>query len=171
MPRAIPLRDDYSADDLRRIARGTHNANQARRLLALAAIIEGKSRTEAAAIGATQAQTLRHWVIAFNAKGPESLIDTPSPGRPPKLSPEQRQRLVDIVNAGPDPEVDGVARWRCGDLQAIIRDRFDVCLSESSIDRILKELGFAHISSRSQNTRQGTGKTQNSREKSGWIRQ
>lgn len=154
MPKAISLRDDYSAADLREQARQSSHAEQVRRLLALAAVADGKSRTEAAHIGAAQAQTLRDWVILFNEAGPDGLIDTPPTGRPPKLTPGQKQEMVELVEAGPEPTVDGVVRWRCVDLQATIRDRFGVSLSESSVGRILKELGFSHVSARPQHPKQ-----------------
>lgn len=154
MPKAVPLRDDYSADDLRELARRTHDAKQARRLLALAGVREGLSRNEAARLGAMDAQALRRWVIAFNAEGPEGLVNSPPPGRPSKLSPAQKQEMAQLVDAGPDPEQDGVVRWRCVDLQQIIRDRYGVDLAENSVGRLLKELGFAHVSARARHPRQ-----------------
>nr|WP_158590665.1 helix-turn-helix domain-containing protein [Salinisphaera sp. LB1] len=121
-PKAVPLQDDYSADELRERARRTHDAKQARRLLALAGSREGWRRNEAACLRAMDAQALRRWAIAFNAEGPDGLINTPPPGRPSKLSPAQKQEIAQLVDAGPDPEQDGVVRWRCVDLKPIIRD-------------------------------------------------
>ena len=154
MPNPVPMRDDYSADELRELARQTHDAKQARRLLALAGVRDGLSRSEAARIGAMDAQALRRWVVVFNADGPDGLVNTPPPGRPPKLSEAQKQEIARLVDAGPDPERDGVVRWRCVDLQQIIHQRYGIELAENSIGRLLKELGFAHVSARARHPRQ-----------------
>jgi transposase len=148
MGAAIPLRTDYSASELRLLAKRAEDAGQARRLLSLAAVVAGMSREEAAEIGAMDRQTLRDWVHRFNANGPAGLINGKAPGPRPKLSPEQKQELKRIVETPPDPIKDGVVRWRCVDLRHIIRERFDVDLDEVSIGRVLKELGFAHVSPR-----------------------
>ena len=145
MPAAVELRDDYSAQSLRRLAARSNNAHQARRLLALAAIHDGMSREAAALVGAMDRQTLRDWVHAFNARGPDGLVNCKSPGAKPKLSPAQQAEVVQIVEAGPDPETDVVVRWRCIDLKRIIKSRFNVELDEVSIGRLLKSAGFSHI--------------------------
>jgi transposase len=148
MPAAVELRDDYSADDLRHLAARSRNANQARRLLALAGVRDGMSREAAARIGGMDRQTLRDWVHAFNAQGPDGLINAKPPGAKPKLSPAQRTEVARIVEAGPDPETDGVVRWRCADLRRVIMARYNINLDEVSIGRLLKETGFSHISAR-----------------------
>ena len=148
MPAAIELRDDYSADELRRLAARSNNAGQARRLLALAGVRDGMSREAAARMGAMDRQTLRDWVLAFNAQGPDGLIDAKPPGAQPKLSPTQRAEMVSLVEAGPDPETDVVVRWRCIDLRRIILARYNIDLDEVSIGRMLKLAGFSHISAR-----------------------
>ena len=93
MSRAVALRSDYSADELRKLAVASDDANQARRLLALAAVQDGFSRSEAARLNAMDGQTLRDWVLAFNEHGPQGLFNTRPPGRPPKLTPEQKAYL------------------------------------------------------------------------------
>jgi transposase len=148
MPAAVELRDDYSADALRQRAAKSTDANQARRLLALAAVRDGMSREAAARIGGMDRQTLRDWVHAFNAQGPDGLINAKAPGATPKLSREQRAEIARIVEAGTDPETDGVVRWRCIDLKRVIKARFNVDLDEVSIGRVLKVAGFSHISAR-----------------------
>jgi transposase len=147
---AVPLRMEFSASELRLLAKRADDADQARRLLSLAAILDGMSREEAAGIGAMDRQTLRDWVHRFNANGPAGLINRKAPGPCPKLSPEQKQELKRIVETPPDPDKDGVVRWRCVDLRRIIKERFDVDLDEVSIGRVLKELSFAHVSPRPQ---------------------
>ena len=148
MSAAIGLRRDFEADELRRLAAAAKDADQARRLLALAAVYDGMSRAKAARIGGMDRQTLRDWVHRFNEQGAEGLINAQSPGRPSKLSLEQKEELRRLVEAGADPEKDGVARWRCVDLKRVIGERFGVDLSEVSLGRILKKLGFSHISAR-----------------------
>jgi transposase len=151
---AIKIRQDFDAPTLRRLATTVKDAAQARRLLALAAIDDGKDREEAARIGGMDRQTLRDWVHRFNQCGPDGLINAKSPGRPPKLSNEQMEELSRLVEAGPDPEKDGFARWRCVDLKRVLGARFAVDLSKVSLGRILRKLGFSHISARPRHPKQ-----------------
>lgn len=147
---AVSLRTDYSAAALRRLATISKDVNQSRRLLSLAAVLDGMNRTDAARIGGMDRQTLRDWVHRFNEYGPEGLIDIKPPGRPPKLSEKQKEVLKQLVETGPDPATDGVVRWRCVDLKRVLGQRFGVDLSEVSLGRVLKKLGFSHISARPQ---------------------
>src|SRR5215210_5185696 len=94
MPAAIRLRTDFSADELRRLAAATRNANQSRRLLSIAAVLDGMSRTDAARIGGMDRQTLRDWVHRFNERGPDGLKDSWSKGNPPRLSADQQAKLT-----------------------------------------------------------------------------
>lgn len=147
---AVPLRDGVSAGEFRAAARASKDANQARRLLALAAIRDGMSREEAARIGGMDRQTLRDWVHAFNKDGAGGLINAKSPGRPSKLSAAQKAEIKALAEQGPDFEKDGVVRWRRIDLARIAKDRFGVTVDEDTIGRVLRELGFSHISARPQ---------------------
>ena len=148
MPAPVSVRTDFSAGELRRLAAATKNANQSRRLLSLAAILEGMSRTDAARIGGMDRQTLRDWVHRFNERGPDGLKDTWSKGNPPRLSPDQQAELARLVETGPDRAVHGVVRWRRIDLQRLIGERFGVAYHERTVGKILKQLGFSHISAR-----------------------
>jgi transposase len=148
MSAAIPVRDDFEAAELRCMARSVKDANQARRLLAIAAVYEGMDREEAARIGGMDRQTLRDWVHRFNEHGPDGLLNVKPSGRPPRLSKEQKEELCRLVEAGPDPQKDGVVRWRCVDLKRVLGERFGVNLSAVRLGRVLKELGFSHISAR-----------------------
>jgi|SRR2546427_12563078 len=103
MGQAITVRTDYSSSEVRRFAKRAKDAAQARRLLAIAAVLDGAPRTEAATIGGMDRQTLRDWVIRFNERGPEGLINIPSPGGPAKLGDEHKAFLARIVDEGPDP--------------------------------------------------------------------
>ena len=145
---AVNLRTDYSAAELRRLATTTRNANQSRRLLPLAAVLNGMNRTEAARIGGMDRQTLRDWVHRFNDRGPDGLLDGWSKGPKPRLSTEQRAEIAELVETGPDRAVHGVVRWRRIDLQRVIRERFGVAYHERTVGKLLKALGFSHISAR-----------------------
>src|SRR3954463_1725933 len=105
----VPLRTDFNAAALRTIARQTKDGPQARRLLALAAIYEGASRTEAARIGGVTVQIVRDWVMKFNALGPEGLVNRKPPGQPSKLTDAHRAALVARVDEGPIPAIHGGA--------------------------------------------------------------
>lgn len=154
MPARIALRTDFTAPDLRKLAAQGSNANQSRRLLSLAAVYDGMDRANAARIGGMDRQTLRDWVHRFNEEGPDGLIDRKPPGAPRRLSEAQRAELATIVETGPDPEKDGVVRWRRIDLQRVIKERFDVEYHVRHVGDILHELGFSHVSARPQHPRQ-----------------
>ena len=104
-------------------------ARQVRRLLALAAVYDGRSRTEAASIGGMDRQTLRDWALRFNADGPDGFLNRKGAGRPRLLSPDQMQALAKLVETGTDRAVHGVVRWRRIDLQRALEERFDVKVS------------------------------------------
>lgn len=147
---AIRLRQDFGADELRRFAAKAKDGAQARRLLALAAVQDGMNRSEAARIGGMDRQTLRDWVHRFNQYGPEGLIDIKPPGRPSKLSAEQKEALKQLVETGPDAATDGVVRWRCVDLQQRIAQEFAVSLHERTVGKLLRKLSFRRLSVRPQ---------------------
>jgi transposase len=141
-------RGELSPEELRQEARRTKESDQARRLLAVALVMEGATRTEAARITGMERQTLRDWVIRYNEEGVEGLRDRPRSGRPSQLTPAQLCELAQLVEDGPDVDVHGVVRWRCVDLQAQIKDRFGVEVSERHVGRLLKRLSFTHLSVR-----------------------
>lgn len=151
---AVKLRGDYSAGELRRLARVSKDVRQSSRLLSIAAVVEGMSRADAARIGGMDRQTLRDWVHRFNASGPEGLVDQWSSGPTSRLSPEQQAELATIVEKGPDRAVDGVVRWRRVDLQRVIKDRFGVDYDTRYVGKLLHRLGFAKLSVRPQHPAQ-----------------
>ena len=107
----IALREDFDGPALRRLAKASKDAGQSRRLLALAEIYDGGRRTEAARIGTViigRLQVVRDWVLRFNAKGPDGLIDGKAKGKPAKLNDRQRQALARLVESGPIPAIHGV---------------------------------------------------------------
>lgn len=141
-------REELSAAELRAGARRTKDSDQARRLLAIALVLEGASRTEAARVTGMDRQTLRDWVIRYNAEGIEGLHDRARPGRPGQMTAAQLAELKQLVEAGPDIAVHGVVRWRCVDLQGEIKRRFEVEISERQVGRLLKRLAFTRLSVR-----------------------
>ena len=141
-------RGDLDAAGLRREARRCRDAAAARRMLALALVLEGRSREEAARHAGMDRQTLRDWAHRYNAEGLAGLRDRPRPGRKPRLTPEQTAGLGRLVDQGPDPERDGAVRWRRVDLRALIKERFGVELHERSVGKLLRRLGFARLSVR-----------------------
>lgn len=148
MAAAIDLRADFDGTALRRLARRSKDSGQARRLLALAEIYEGGSRSDAARIGGVTLQSIRDWVLRFNAHGPEGLIALKAPGPSPKLNDVQRLALEEIVEAGPIPAVHGVVRWRLIDLAQWLYEEFAISLDETTIGRELKAMGFRKLSAR-----------------------
>ena len=141
-------RRDHTSAELRVLSGRCSDGAQVRRLLALALVLDGHSRTEAAALNGMDRQTLRDWVHRYNAEGVEGLKSRSSPGREPALSGPQRAELRALVIAGPDPATHGVVRWRCVDLQAEVARRFSVEVHESTIGRWLHELGLTRLQPR-----------------------
>jgi transposase len=139
MPSAVRLREDYSAKDLRGLARRSRDVNQSRRLLSLAGVRDGMDRGAAAKIGGMDRQTLRDWVHRFNASGPDGLLDNWTEGPKPRLSSEQMAEVARIVEAGPEREKDGVVRWRRVDLKRVIAETFGVDFHERYVRDAAKE--------------------------------
>lgn len=145
---AIQLRTDYTADDLRALARESHDSDQTRRLLSLAEIYDGGSRGRAGRIGGVGLQTIRDWVLRFNAGGPDGLVDRKAPGAASRLNDDQRQALAVIVERGPLPAVDGVVRWRLSDLAQWTWEEFGISVSRQTMGRELHRLGYVKLSAR-----------------------
>lgn len=144
----IPLRADFDAALVRAAARKSKDGAQARRLLALAVIYEGATRTEAARIGGVTVQIVRDWVMKFNADGPAGLIDRKAPGQPSRLNAAHRAALVEAIERGPIPAAHGVVRWRIIDLMQWLWDEFSVSVSKPTLSRELRALGYRKLSAR-----------------------
>ena len=141
-------RTEHSAAVLRREARRTKDSDQARRLLALALVMEGGTRTAAARSAGMDRQTLRDWVIRYNEHGLDGLGDRWGDGRPPKLDAKERAELLGIVLAGPDPEASGLSAFTREDLVRICEERFGKRLHATSMGRILRSLGLSRQKAR-----------------------
>ncbi len=144
----VALRLDFDAGSLRRLARNSKDANQARRLLALAAIYAGGTRTEAAEMGGVGLQIVRDWVVRFNADGPAGLLDRKAPGQAARLKDDHRRALGELIEAGPIPAVHGVVRWRLVDLVQWIWEEFQIVVSETTVGRVLNKMGYRKLSAR-----------------------
>ncbi len=148
MAAAIRLREDYTAKGLRVLARRSRDAHHTRRLLSLAEIYDGGTRTDAARVGGVGLQVIRDWVGRFNAVGPDELIDRKAPGKAPILDEEHRKALVEIVESGPVPALHGVVRWRLVDLAQWMWEEFAILVSRQTLGRELRALGYAKLSAR-----------------------
>ena len=117
-------RTDMSASELRTTAARTKDAKAARRMLAIALVLDGTDRRTAAEACGMDRQTLRDWVHRYNADGIAGLSNRYAAGPTPLLNPEQKVELARMVREGPDLEADGVVRWRCVDLKRLLGERF-----------------------------------------------
>jgi len=145
------------AGALRASAKRSKDGPQARRLLALAAIYDGATRTEAAKIGGVGLQVVRDWVLKFNAHGPGGLIDRKAPGQRPRLTDEHRAALAAVLESGPIPAVHGVVRWRIVDLCQWIFEEFRVSVSQQTLSRVLRAMGYRKLSARPRHHAQAAG--------------
>ena len=143
-------RQDLSAAGLRQAAARSRDANAARRMLAIAFVLEGRSREDAAEACGMDRQTLRDWVHRYNAEGIAGLANRRAPGPAPRLSAEQEAAVARWVEDGPELERDGVVRWRCRDLQERIGREFGVSLHERTVGKLLAKLRFRRLSVRPQ---------------------
>ena len=141
-------RMDLDAAGLRRAAGRSRAAAAARRMLALALVLEGKSRTDAAQAAGMDRQTLRDWVHRYNEEGLSGLSDRHAGGTRPLLSPDQEAEIAQWVRQGPDLAEHGVVRWRRADLARAIEARFGVKMAERSISDVLRRLGFRRLVAR-----------------------
>ena len=139
----LAIRQDIPAAELRRLARQQTDGRVACRLLGVANALDGMTRGRAARQAGMDRQTLRDWVIRFNAEGVEGLRDRPKSGRPTWLDDGQLATFKALVLRGPDPERDGVSSWRAKDLCRIVAARFGVVYSENGMLRLLHDLGLS----------------------------
>lgn len=142
------LRKDFDAAALRGLARLSKDAGQARRLLALAAIYAGGTRTDAAQLGSVTFQIARDWVLKFNARGPDGMIDRKSPGAKPLLTDAQRTALAAVVESGPVTSVHGVVRWRLIGLCQWMWNTFGGSIAKPTMSRKLRAMNYRKLFAR-----------------------
>jgi transposase len=143
-------RRDLSAAELRREAARSRDANAARRMLAIALVLDGHPREDAAEACGMDRQTLRDWVHRYNAEGVAGPSNRRAPGPAPRLSAEQEAAVDRWVEQGPELARDGVVRWRCRDLRERIGREFGVGLHERTVGKLLAKLRFRRLSVRPQ---------------------
>jgi transposase len=148
MAAAIGLRDDYDAARLRELAKHSQDADQTRRLMALAVVYEGGLRSDGAQAGGVGLQTFRDWVVRFNADGPAGLVNGKAPGQAPRLDASQRRELAQVVEDGPIPAIHGVVRWRLCDLVQWVQETHSISVSEDTVSRYLRAMGYRKLSAR-----------------------
>jgi transposase len=141
-------RTEHTSSALRALAGKCRDGAQVRRLLALAMVLDGHPRSEAASSNGMDRQTLRDWVHRYNEAGVEGLKSRPIPGRAPFLTEQQMAELYELVVQGPDLATDQVVRWRCVDLMAVVKCRFAVEVHESTIGKWLHQLGLTRLQPR-----------------------
>jgi transposase len=141
-------RTEHTPAELRAIAARSKDTAQARRLLAIAMVLEGATRLDAARQAGMDRQTLRDWVHRYNGAGVEGLKARKAPGAKPKLTEAQMAAFRDLVLAGPDPDVHGVVRWRCVDLRHEVNRRFSVTVDEDTIGKWLRKFGLTRLQPR-----------------------
>ena len=153
----ITLRTDFTAAQVRAAARKTKDGPQARRLLALATIYDGATRSEAARIGGVTLQIVRNWVLKFNADGPAGLLDRKAPGQPPRLDATHRAALAAQIENGPIPAIHGVVRWRVIDLCQWLFEEHKVSVAKQTLSRELRKMGYRKLSARPRHHAQAEG--------------
>jgi transposase len=153
----VPLRADFDGKSVRAAAKRSKDGAQARRLLALAAICDGATRTAAAKIGGVTPQIIRDWVVKFNARGPDGLIDGKAPGQPSRLNDTHRAALAKIIESGPIPAVHGVVRWRLIDLCQWIFEEFRITIAKQTLSRELRAMDYRKLSARPRHHAQAAG--------------
>ena len=143
MGAALTVRDDIEAAELRRLARRERDGRVSARLLAIAGVLDGMSRAAAARAAGMDRQTLRDWVVRFNAEGIAGLHDQPRPNRPVRMDEDRQAALKAMILRSPDPERDGVSSWRIVDLCRLAEQRLGVSYRPSGMLRLVRSLDLS----------------------------
>lgn len=141
----IKLRADFSAGDVRAFARRCKDGAQVRRLLAIATILDGHSRSDAALVGGVTRQIVRDWVVRFNAEGPDGLMTRKAPGPTTILNDSHRRALEEVIITGPTPAIHGVVRWRIIDLGQWLWAEFNISISKQALGHELRTMGYRKL--------------------------
>ena len=154
---AVPLWEDCDTAGLHAVAKRSKDGPQTRRLLAVAAIYDGATRTQAAEMGGVTLQIVRDWVVKFNALGPDGLVDRKAPGQPSRLNDTHRSAIAAIIESGPIPAVHGVVRWRIIDLCQWMFDEYAISIAKQTLSRELRAMGYRKLSARPRHHAQADG--------------
>ena len=144
----LEIRKDRTPAVLRKLAKAETDARVQRRILAIANALAGMSRKAAAESAGMDRQTLRDWVIRYNADGVAGLADLWQGGRPPKLTADEQAELLAIVMAGPDPDIDGFSAFTRDDLVAVCETKFGKRMHATSMGRLLRKLDLSRQKAR-----------------------
>ena len=144
----VITRTDHTAATLRRLAAQSDDTDQTRRLLAIAMVLDGAARGDAARLAGMDRQTLRDWVHRYNQQGEGGLISRQSPGAAGKLTEAQMAEVRQWVLDGPDPAIHKVIRWRCVDLCAEVERRFAVTVTRRTVVKWLRQWRFTRLQPR-----------------------
>ena len=151
--RGLTIRDDLSAEALRRLARGERDRAAATRMYAIANALEGMSRAISARLAGMERQALRDAVVRYNAEGLAGLYNRRPPPRPGKLAATELRELSEIILGGPDPEIDGLSTWTLPELCRVIEERFNKRLHPASLSRVVRRMGFSRQKARQRHPR------------------
>src|SRR3954463_10420261 len=145
---SLPIRQDLSAADLRTLACKEGDARVSRRLLAIAMALDGISRAEAARQAGMDRQTLRDWVVRYNAEGVAGLRDREHPGRPALLAPGLEAELARLIEAGPDFDRDGVVEYRVKHIRDLALRHFGADYSRTGMQGKLRRMKLSYLKPR-----------------------
>ncbi len=143
----LEIRKDRTPAVLRKVAKAERDARVQRRILAIANALAGMSRKDAAGSAGMDRQTLRDWVIRYNAHGVAGLVDLWKGGRPARLTPQEQAELLAIVMAGPDPDRDGFSAFTRDDLVAVCENKFGKGMHPTSMTHPLRSTAITAASS------------------------
>jgi transposase len=145
---ALTIRKDRTAVVLRRLAKAESDARVSRRLLAIANALSGMDRKAAAEAAGMDRQSLRDWIIRYNAHGLDGLRDRWGKGRPGRLEAHEQAELAAVLLRGPDPETEGISAYTLEDLARITQERFGKPFHRASMSRVVRRLGFSRQKAR-----------------------
>lgn len=168
--RGLPIRDDLTPAELRRLARGEPDRAAVRRMLAIANALEGMTRAEAARLVGMERQALRDAVVRDNAAGIAGLHNRRAPARPGKLSAAELAELAQLILAGPDPEADGLSAWTLPELCRAIEQRFNERLHPASLSRAVRRMGFSRQKARQRPPRSDRAAQEAFKKAGSWMR-
>ena len=142
------IRTKLGAAELRALVRRDTPLWAAARFYAIAHVLDGKSRTEAARLCGMDRQALRDAVVRFNAEGVDGMADCSPPGREPRLTAGEQAALAVLILRGPDPERSGISSWTLADLCQEAQTHWNKSFHPASMSRVVRRLGFSRQKAR-----------------------